>query len=351
MSKTDLTLQRVFNSKEPALPDLAYLLELTDKTEMRSLFDFANHVRREYMGEGILLRGVIEFSNFCKNSCQYCGLNKENEKLQRYRMKKEEILVSAAQIKSCNIKTVVLQSGECDDLDLKELVETIKDIKTFFGLAVTLSIGERSEEEYKALKKAGADRYLLKIETSNKKLYESLHPGMSFENRLNCLKILKQLEYQVGSGNIIGLKGQTLRNIIEDLMFFRHHDFDMIGIGPFIPHSETALNKMSHGDKNLTLKVIALTRILTRNTHIPATTALGSLEYDFRPEGLKAGANVLMPNFTPLPYKKLYEIYPGKKCIDEPAGECAGCMELLARTIGRSIDYSVGDSKKAQDNV
>ena len=351
MYKTELALQKVYNSPVPSAEDIKYLLSITDETEINTIFDFANRVRREYMGEGILLRGIVEFSNFCSKSCTYCGLSSSNSKLERYTLSKDQILVSAAQMASSGIKTIVLQSGESNEIGLKPLIEAIKEIKSLFQIAVTLSIGEKTYEEYKALKEAGADRYLLKIETSDKILYESLHPGMSFDERVKCLKYLEDLGFQVGSGIIVGLKGQTISSIAKDLLFFKKHDFDMIGIGPFIPHFDTPLKGMPKGDTMLTLKTIALTRIITRNSHIPATTALGSLEKDFRADGLKAGANVLMPNYTPQPFKKLYDIYPGKKCISEPTGACAGCMELLARSINRTIDYSIGNSKKAAQNA
>jgi biotin synthase len=213
-------------------------------------------------------------------------------------------------------------------------------------MAVTLSVGERARQDYKLWSQKGADRYLLKIETTDKVLYESLHPGMSFDNRINCLRDLKDLGYQTGSGIIIGLKGQTFVSIARDILFFKDWDLDMIGIGPFIPHQATELGGELPGSAELTIKTVALTRIVTKNALLPATTALGSLGKDFRVDALKAGANVLMPNFTPLRYRKLYEIYPGKKCIDEPVGACPSCMETLARSIGRRIDYSKGDSFK-----
>jgi biotin synthase len=242
---------------------------------------------------------------------------------------------------------VVLQSGEESGLDAHWLKDIISEIKLRFDSAITLSVGERRQKDYKIWKEAGADRYLLKIETSDKRLYQSLHPGMSFKERVNCLRGLKKLGYQVGSGNIIGLKGQTLATIAEDILFFKNEEFDMLGIGPFIPHPMTPLSAEVKGDLKLTLKTVALTRIVTRYAHLPATTALGSLKDDYRAQALCAGANVLMPNFTPQPYRRLYEIYPGKRCIDEPSGSCGSCMELMAASIGRTIDYSRGDALTA----
>ena len=337
-------LERIFIEAAPKPEDLEFLLSRERPEELQAIFNFADQVRKQFMGDGILLRGLVEFSNHCRNSCFYCGLNKNNKALERYRLSKEEILSCCGKLYSSGIKTVVLQSGEEDELDPLWLKNVIEAIKAEFEIAITLSVGERSKEEYKIWKDAGADRYLLKIESSNKALYDSLHSGMSFENRLRCLRDLRELGFQVGCGNMIGLKGQTLKILAQDLLFFKENNFDMIGIGPFIPHPQTRLASQKKGEAELTLKVLALTRIVTKNAHLPATTALGSLAEDFRVKGLKAGANVLMPNFTPLKYKKLYEIYPNKRCISEPTGACASCMEELARSVGRYIDYSRGDS-------
>jgi biotin synthase len=194
----------------------------------------------------------------------------------------------------------------------------------------------------------------IKIETSDGDLYSSMHPQMEFIQRLACLDVLRKLRFQVGSGNIIGLPGQTLKTIAQDIIFFKRGDFDMIGIGPLIPHQDTQLADQRKGDVGLSLKTIALTRIVTKNAHIPATTALGSLDKDYRLDGLKCGANVLMPNFTPQPFRKLYEIYPQKRCVDEPVGACNFCMDSMAKSLGRFIDYSKADSLKergANSNV
>jgi biotin synthase len=339
-------LEKIFTQAIPKQEELEFILAREKPQELEEIFNFSDQVRKQFMGDGILLRGLVEFSNHCRNSCFYCGLNKNNKALERYRLSKEEILSCVEKLDSLGIKTAVLQSGEEDDLDPFWLKSVIEKIKAKFEIAITLSVGERSKEEYKIWKAAGADRYLLKIESSNKKLYDSLHNGMSFENRLRCLRDLRELGYQVGCGNMIGLKGQTLKILAQDILFFKENNFDMIGIGPFIPHPQTRLAGQKKGEVELTLKVLALTRIVTKNAHLPATTALGSLEEDFRIKGLKAGANVLMPNFTPLKYRKLYEIYPNKRCISEPAGASASDMEELALLPGRFIDYSRGDSRR-----
>lgn len=345
-SKVERLLRQVYQSRLPDACDLEFLLSLNGDGEAAQLFEFADRVRERYCSDGILLRGIVEFSNICGNNCSYCGLSARNSGLRRYRMTGEEIIESARRIAANGIKTAVLQSGEDDGLDAEWLAGVIRRIKRETGIAITLSVGEKTRQEYARWKEAGADRYLLKIETTDRALYESLHPGMSFENRLRCLLDLRGLGYQVGSGIIVGLKGQTLRSIAEDIIFFAREDFDMVGIGPFIAHPCTPLAGEANASAGLVLKTVALTRIVTRNAHLPATTALGSLERDFRVDALRAGANVLMPNFTPQPYRWLYEIYPGKRCMSEPVGACVACMEALARLVSRSIDYSRGDTLK-----
>jgi len=346
MYKLNESLSRIYASSLPELKDLEQVLSLSTQEELNELFSFADSVRKEFCGDGIVLRGIVEFSNFCLRQCFYCGLNKNNRKLERYRMNKDELFKAVEYLVSCNIKTVVLQSGEDEGLDVLWLRDIILEIKSRFDIAVTLSVGERSADDYGCWKQAGADRYLLKIETSDGDLYSSMHPQMDFKQRLDCLDVLRRLDYQVGSGNIIGLPGQTLKTIAQDIVFFKRGDFDMIGIGPFIPHQDTQLAGRQKGDPQLTLKTIALTRIVTKNAHIPATTALGSLDKDYRLEGLKCGANVLMPNFTPQPFRKLYEIYPQKRCINEPVGACNFCMDSMAKSLGRFVDYSKADSLK-----
>ncbi len=337
-------LMRVSRAPRPDVDDLVFLLGREDPGEMREIFAAADRVRRRFMGDGILLRGLVEFSSFCRNTCHYCGLHAGNTGITRYRMSRPEILESVAGIASQKIRTVVLQSGEDAGLDPQWLAEVVREVKERYGIAVTLSVGERPQEDYELWRKAGADRYLLKIESSDKDLYDSLHGGRRLETRLRCLFDLTVLGYQVGCGIMVGLPGQSLRHIAADILFFAESRFDMIGIGPFIPHPETPLGSREAGSVPLTLKTVALTRIVTKHTHMPATTALGSMGRDYRIEGLAAGANVLMPNFTPAWYKKLYEIYPGKRCVSEPTGACGLCMEGLAASIGRTIDYSRGDS-------
>ncbi len=333
-------------ARAPNEEELQRALSLEAGEERERLFSCADQVRRRIHGDGILLRGLIEFSSHCRNTCLYCGLQRANRALERYRLSREELLAAVEKVASYGIKTIVLQAGEDYGIEPGWLACMVRDIKTRYDMAITLSAGEWDEAAYRLWREAGADRYLLRIETSDRALYRSLHPGMSFDRRLQCLKILKALGFQVGSGIIVGLPGQDISSIARDILFFRHHDFDMIGIGPLIPHQDTELAGVDPGGVALTLKVIALTRIVAGRAHIPATTALGSLDRDYRGDALRCGANVLMPNFTPPSCRRLYEIYPQRRCVEESGAHCAGCMENLALAAGRCIDYSRGDAVK-----
>lgn len=342
----DEILNKVYENPEDSGDEIRQLLLLEDSAEMKRLFLFADRIRRQFMGDGVLLRGLVEFSNHCNNSCFYCGLNAQNTGIKRYRMSSEEILEAARKISLLKIGTVVLQSGEDAALDSQWLAEIIREIKSKYNMAVTISAGEKSGEEYKIWKDAGTDRYLLKIETTDPAVYSAAHNGRRLESRLKCLDILQSLGYQTGTGILIGLRGQTIESLVRDILFLKRKDFDMIGIGPFIPHSQTAFADDVPGSVLLTLKMLAVVRIATRDPHMPATTALGSAGADYRIDGLNAGANVLMPNFTPAGYRTLYEIYPGKVCLQESPEKCVTCMCKKAESTGRFIDYSIGQSLK-----
>ncbi len=341
-SKIKDILARVYNAPRPAVADLEFLLSLSAGPETKALYAFADQVRKKFAGNGILLRGIIEFDNNCRNTCLYCGLNRKNKAITRYRLSQSQVLDSVARMAAQGIKTVILQSGETSDLDAQWLAVLIREIKQRYHLAVTLSVGEQDLKVYRLWRTAGADRYLLKIETTDRKLYRLLHPEMDYDHRVNCLSNLRKLGYQVGSGIIIGLRGQSKRSIAKDILFFKQYEFDMIGLGPFIPHYQTKLARDKKGTALLTLNALAVTRIVTRYSHLPATTALGSLEKDYRIIGLQAGANVLMPNFTPQPYRRYYELYPGKRCVNEAVGACVPCLSRLAGSISRHLDYSYG---------
>ncbi|MEG6586811.1 [FeFe] hydrogenase H-cluster radical SAM maturase HydE [Dendrosporobacter sp. 1207_IL3150] len=305
------------------------------------LFDEADKVREENVGNSVHLRGLIEFSNICKQNCLYCGLRRDNLNIERYRLEPQTIIDFAEKAKSYGYKTVVLQSGEDDYFTVDKLQYIIKNIKAL-DLAVTLSIGEKSREEYAAFKAAGADRYLLRIETTDKELYRALNPGMSFENRVRCLKDLKDLGYEVGTGCLIGLPNQTNESLAEDILFFKDLDADMIGVGPFIPNADTPLGDESGGTFEKSLKVMAITRLLLPDANIPATTAMETLNKNGRIIALKSGANVVMPNVTEGEYRRLYALYPGKICINDTPAHCRNCITGKVTGIGRTISEGFG---------
>lgn len=318
---------------------------LKDNSINDELFKISNEVRKEFVGDEVHLRGLIEFSNICKCSCKYCGLRKDNSNLERYRLTPEQILDFAQKAKNYGYKTIVMQSGEDAFFNKEILTDLIKEIKKL-DVALTLSIGEKTYEEYEAYKNAGADRYLLRIETTDKELYKKMHPNMSFENRVQCLKSLKELGYEVGSGCLVGLPEQTIDSLANDILFFKEIDADMIGIGPFIPHPQTPLKDANQGSFELALKVMALTRILLPTINIPATTAMETLNPNGRIIALQSGANVVMPNVTEGEYRKKYEIYPNKICINDTPNKCRHCIEGKITSIGRTISTGYGFHKK-----
>lgn len=314
---------------------------LSDNSKNDWLFKEADRIRHENVGDEVHLRGLIEFSNICKRQCKYCGLQSGNKEIERYRILKDEILLYTQKAVKMGYRTLVLQSGEDEYYDTDKMVEIIREIKKN-DVALTLSIGEKTYDEYKAFKEAGADRYLLRIETTDKKLYQEMHPGVNIENRFRCLYDLKSLGFETGSGCLVGLPNQTIESLADDILFFKELDADMIGIGPFIPHEQTPLKDAEQGDFWLALKVMALTRINLPNINIPATTAMETLNPNGRIIALQSGANVVMPNVTSKEYRAKYEIYPGKICINENPEQCRGCIEGKIKAIGRTISLEKG---------
>ena len=314
---------------------------LSDNSKNDWLFKEADRIRHENVGDEVHLRGLIEFSNICKRQCKYCGLQSGNKEIERYRILKDEILLYTQKAVQMGYRTLVLQSGEDEYYDTDKMVEIIREIKKY-DVALTLSIGEKTYDEYKAFKEAGADRYLLRIETTDKKLYQEMHPGVNIENRFRCLYDLKSLGFETGSGCLVGLPNQTIESLADDILFFKELDADMIGIGPFIPHEQTPLKDAEQGDFWLALKVMALTRINLPNINIPATTAMETLNPNGRIIALQSGANVVMPNVTSKEYRAKYEIYPGKICINENPEQCRGCIEGKIKAIGRTISLEKG---------
>ena len=318
---------------------------LKDDSINEELFSYADSVRKKYVGDEIHLRGLIEFSNYCKNTCKYCGLRCENKNIERYRILEDEILEHAKNAANLGFKTIVLQSGEDNYYTVNRMCNIISEIKKL-NVALTLSIGEKTFEEYKAYKDAGADRYLIRIETTDENLYSKMHPGMSLENRKRCLSDLKTLGYEVGSGCLVGLPNQSIESLADDILFFKEIGADMIGVGPFIPHPDTPLKNASKGSFFLALKVMAITRILLKDINIPATTAMESIQKDGRIIALQSGANVVMPNVTTTEYRQKYEIYKGKACINENPTKCLGCITNKIKLIGRSVSKDFGSHKK-----
>ena len=287
--------------------ELIVLLQDSEKEE--ELFATADFVRQKYVGNDIHLRGLIEFSNICRNNCCYCGLRKSNSQVKRYRMEPEELIETARKAVNIGFKTIVMQSGEDLYFNTTRMCRIIEEIKKL-GVAITLSIGERTFDEYKAFRDAGADRYLMRIETTDKDLYHKLNPNMSWQNRYECLLMIKELGYELGSGIMVGLPEQSIASIADDLLFLQDLNVDMSGIGPFIPHPNTPLAKEAGGTLSLALRTMAIMRLLLPDINIPATTAMESLHPQGRIMALKAGANVVMPNVTEGEYRKFYELYP-----------------------------------------
>lgn len=340
-------IENILNKSVLEKDDIVSLLSLVKIEEIQKLYDKADEIRKKFKGDDVHLRGIIEFSNYCDRLCTYCGLREKNKSLERYRIPVDEIVQMVKKAYNLGYRTVVLQSGEDYYYTVDMIQDIIKRIKAEVDIIITLSVGERTEKEYQQMKESGANRYLLKHETSDRELYRLLHPDMSFDNRINCLKVLKKLGFEVGSGIMIGLPGQTLESIADDLLLFRELQIDMIGMGPYIPHPGTPLysifEEKGHFSKDLNYdleemvyKVIAIARLINNNANIPATTALATTNpLQGRELALSRGANVLMPNVTDKKYRALYEIYPSKVCVDERPEDCRGCIEKRIRSINR----------------
>ncbi|AWI07150.1 [FeFe] hydrogenase H-cluster radical SAM maturase HydE [Clostridium drakei] len=318
---------------------------LKDDECNKQLFNAADRVRKKYVGDEVHLRGLVEFSNICKRDCLYCGLRRSNKNIKRYRLTPDEIIDLAKKAKDYGYKTIVMQSGEDEYYTVERLKYIISNIKKL-DVAITLSIGEKTIEEYKSYKEAGADRYLIRIETTDKKIYEDMDPGMSHEERKRCLKDLKNLGYEVGTGCLVGLPGQTIESLADDILFFKEIGADMLGIGPFIPNEDTPLAKEKGGELELTLKVMAIIRLLMPDTNIPATTAMETINKNGRIIALQSGANVVMPNVTEGEYRRLYALYPGKICVGDTPAHCRGCITGKIEAIGRTISQSKGFRSK-----
>lgn len=327
------------------LSEYAFLIRNMNKETAEYAAEKAVAARKRIYGNAVFVRGLIEISNICKNDCFYCGIRRSNRNCQRYRLSGAEILDCCAEGEKLGFKTFVLQGGEDGYFSDEVLAELIKEIKKrHIGCAVTLSLGERSRESYEILKNAGADRYLLRHETADKAHYERLHPrGMSFENRMECLENLKELGFQTGCGFMVGSPYQAAETLAKDLKFIEEFSPDMCGIGPFIPHKDTSFANVAAGTLEMTCYLLSVIRLIKPNILLPATTALGTIHPKGREMGILAGANVVMPNLSPLSVRKKYELYDGKICTGEESAECKKCLEKRMEQIGYEIVTDRGD--------
>jgi biotin synthase len=329
-----------------------------DPARLERLWAAADAVRRAQVGDEVHLRGLVELSNFCVRQCAYCGIRAGHRGLTRYRMTADEVVACAREIMSFRYGTAVLQAGEDYGLTRDWVSDVVRRIKAETPLAVTLSLGERPEEDLRAWREAGADRYLLRFETSDPELYARIHPqrpGQEYE-RFWMLRRLRELGYEVGSGMMVGIPGQTWDTLARDVLTLREYDLDMIGIGPFIPHPDTPLGSGEFADagpdqvppsEDVVLRAVALARLMCPGSNIPSTTALATINpLRGREHGLQRGANVVMPNFTPSEYRVLYEIYPGQACLHETAGTCRECLVARSEGIGRTVGAGKGRSRR-----
>ena len=331
-------------------------LRETDTDRLAELWRRANETRQQRVGDAVHLRGLVEISNYCARQCAYCGLRAGNERLVRYRMRADELFEAAQQAVKFGYGTVVLQAGEDYGIKTGWLAEIIRRIKSETPLAVTLSLGERPDKDLAAWRAAGADRYLLRFETSDRNLFEEIHPPLGNRkcDRIAILRRLRALGFEVGSGIMVGIPGQTYASLADDIALFRELDLDMIGIGPFIPHPATPLGsgmrffpsvngEQVPNSELMVYKAVALTRLVRPDANIPATTALATInKKNGRELGLQRGANVFMPNLTPPKYRRHYEIYPDKACIAETGAACNSCLGARIKTIGRHIGGGPG---------
>lgn len=333
----------------PALAWLVPLLACAD-ADTAELYAAADAVRAAHVGDAVHLRGLIEFSNYCRKNCAYCGLRRGNRRVRRYRLDPEAIVSTAREAEQLGYRSVVLQSGEDAWFSAARLATAIRGIKASTDLAITLSVGERDTATYRRWREAGADRYLLRIETTDPGLFAALHPDDDLETRKACLYALRDLGYQLGSGVMVGLPGQTPAMLARDVIWLHTLDVEMIGVGPFIPHPSTPLGTATGGTVAQTLRLVAVLRLVFPDAHLPATTAMGSLDPMGRERALQAGANVMMPNVTPTEIRPQYEIYPGKICLSDDARHCRGCITGRIRAIGRTVGTTHGHVKRvAQD--
>lgn len=338
-------IDKLYHNHNLEKDEFIYLLQNYNAKTSEYIFALARSLSEKYFGKDIYIRGLIEFTNYCKNDCYYCGIRKSNKNSDRYRLSKEEIMSCCQNGYALGFRTFVLQGGEDGWFTDEILVDIIKSIrKEYPDCAITLSIGEKSYDQYFKYYEAGANRYLLRHETASKEHYAKLHPdSLSLENRKECLRNLKRIGYQVGTGFMVGSPFQTVENLAEDLLFIKDLNPQMAGIGPFVPHKDTTFAGFPAGSVDLTLFLLALLRLMLPNVLLPATTALGTLDPKGREKGILAGANVLMPNLSPVNVRKKYDLYDNKICTGEEAAECNVCLRNRVASIGYQVVEKRGD--------
>lgn len=338
-------IDRLVKERDLTDEEFEKLILCEDKETIEYLASKAREVRESIYGKEVYLRGLIEFTNYCKNDCLYCGIRRSNKNAERYRLTEEEILSCCEVGYKLGFRTFVLQGGEDAYFSDDVLVPLIKEIKEKYpDCALTLSVGEREKDSYQKLFDAGADRYLLRHETADKEHYESLHPAeLSFDHRMKCLWDLKEIGYQVGCGMMIGSPNQTVKHLIKDLRFLQEFKPEMVGIGPFIPHHDTPFADRETGSVDITLKLLSIIRIMLPEVLLPATTALGTADGLGREKGILAGANVVMPNLSPTDVRGKYLLYDNKICTGDEAAECIRCMTLRVQKVGYEVVQKRGD--------
>lgn len=346
MSGSEEFVKKLADDKNLENEEFLYILNNNQGDEL--LLSEADRVRRENYGDSVYIRGLIEFTNYCKNNCYYCGIRRDNKNAVRYSLTGEEISECCNKGYELGFRTFVLQGGEDVRFSDKDICEIVYGIKSKFSdCAVTLSLGERRKETFKAFYDAGADRYLLRHETATEEHYRKLHPGnLSLKARKECLFNLKEIGFQVGSGFMVGSPYQTINNIIEDIRFLQELQPDMIGIGPFLTHKDTPFSVFENGSLKLTLKLISILRLTFPYALIPSTTALGTIHPEGREMGLKAGANVVMPNLSPMRVRKLYTLYDNKIATDEEAAESVNALKKRVENAGYRVVTDIGNVNK-----
>ncbi len=345
--ETGTIVKRIEQRQSIEKPELEYLLQTQDVALLEELRERADAVRRTIYGNQIYMRGLIEFTNYCRNDCYYCGIRCSNQKADRYRLSAEQILDCCKAGYELGFRTFVLQGGE-DPYDTDErLCAVIRSIKEAFPeCAITMSVGERSKESYQAMYEAGADRYLLRHETADEVHYGKLHPkNLTLKHRKQCLVTLKEIGYQVGCGFMVGSPYQTVDTLYEDLLLIKELQPHMVGIGPFIPHKDTPFHEQQAGTLDQTLRLLSVIRLIHPHVLLPATTALGTIHPKGREKGILAGANVVMPNLSPTNVRAKYLLYDNKICTGDEAAECRYCMQKRMESIGYQVVVDRGDFK------